>query len=409
MKKGVILFSFLIVLAASIWFAFHKRRPELPRVLVIGFDGASWNLMGPPLRAGKLPHFQKLIEEGSSAHLTTLTPTWSPLLWTSIATGKRPDKHGINAIRAEDGTVEVESDRGRTTKAFWNILTDRKIPVGVVNWWLTWPAEKVDGFIVSDKYRRTRKAEGLTYPPELVKTLPKVGLNFDAFEQDKRAYALPVSLQPTEIVDGTKRMNYKVYWGQDKAVFQASDALLKQHNVQVFVTLFRIIDISSHLFNELPEKQNQNDANYSKLLEPIYIYADQILGELMDAAGPQARIIICSDHGFQRMDGKYDHNARENPPAGILILHGPEFRKNYQLSRASILDVTPTLLYLLNQPVGKDMDGSVLLDAFTEETQSQRKVQFIATYDGKQIPGNKPGMEMDPETKEDFKTLGYIH
>src|SRR5689334_15774237 len=177
MKKGIILLSFFIAVCGAAFLLTRGRAPRQPRVLLIGFDGASWNLMEPPLRSGKLPHFQKLIQEGSSASLHTLTPTWSPLLWTSIATGKRPEKHGINAMIQNDGTFTALSDSGRITKAFWNILSERNISVGVVNWWLTWPAERVNGFIVSDKYRRTRKLNGLTYPPQLLTNLPKVGLN----------------------------------------------------------------------------------------------------------------------------------------------------------------------------------------------------------------------------------------
>jgi predicted AlkP superfamily phosphohydrolase/phosphomutase len=408
MKKWAIL-SFVLVFAVVL--ALYIRRdlkPGRPKILLIGFDGASWNLMGPLLKQGKLPNFQKLIRGGSTASLSTLTPTWSPLLWTSIATGKRPEKHGIRAHHTPAGKFEVEPGNRRITKAFWNILSDAGIRVGVVNWWLTWPVEKVNGFIVSDKYRRTRKRPQLTYPPELLNDLPKVGIGMDVFEAEKRKYFLPPALEATVAVQDEKRMNYKIYWGQDRAIFQTSELLLKKNPVDVFATLFRIVDISSHLFCNFLPKETLNDESYSKLLEPVYVYADQILGELLARAGPQARVIICSDHGFQLMNGKYDHNARENPPAGVLILYGPEFRENYRVSRASILDVTPTLLHLMNLPVGKDMDGKVLDEAFTEGFRSARKIQYVATHDGKTAPETAPSLELDEETKEDFRALGYV-
>ena len=102
----------------------------------------------------------------------------------------------------------------------------------------------------------------------------------------------------------------------------------------------------------------------------------------------------------------YDHGMHENPPSGILILRGPDVRENVRLSHASIIDITPTLLYLLNLQVGRDMDGRVLQEAFTSQALAARKIQYVATHDNKKNQG--PSLEMDEETKEDFRALGYV-
>jgi predicted AlkP superfamily phosphohydrolase/phosphomutase len=408
MKRWIIASIILIgAIASGVYFTIQSKVSRAPTVMLIGFDGASWNLMNPLLKDRQLPNFQRVIQNGTTAALTTLTPTWSPLLWTSIATGKLPEKHGIRAYRDnQTGVINIAQGNSRITKTFWNILSDSGIRVGVVNWWVTWPAEKINGYIVSDKYRRTRSRNQLTYPPNLINELPRVGLTPQAFENDKKRYGLSESIEKRIAIRENTEINYKVYWGQDKAIYEASRLLLKKQNVQVFAVIFRIIDVSSHVFWTMLQSGSRNDENYSRILKPIYIYADEILGDLLKHADRHTNVIICSDHGFQLINGIYDHNLKKDPPNGILILSGPRFRKTYNLQNASILDITPTVLHVLNLPVGKDMDGRVLVNSLSD--QSGPGIQYIATYDVNAVPQKAPAVELDEQTKDDFRALGYI-
>src|SRR5262245_16290999 len=185
----------IVLVSGAAFFYFHKTKvirpnaivtapsPSQQKIFLIGLDGASWNLINPLLKQGKLPHFQQLIQTGTYASLKSFVPTKSPILWTSIATGKVPKKHGIGNFTAEkDGKVIPVSGTQRITKAFWNILSEYGITVGVVNWWVTWPPEKVNGFVVSDRYRESssQKYKGkmvFTYPEELMQELPKVQIS----------------------------------------------------------------------------------------------------------------------------------------------------------------------------------------------------------------------------------------
>ena len=97
------------------------------RLLLIGMDGLEWRVMLPLLKAGKLPAFERLMRSGVYGKLETLVPTISPIIWTSIVTGKTPAKHGIAGKIFKDD----QGNRGRTfnstdrkTKALWNIFTD---------------------------------------------------------------------------------------------------------------------------------------------------------------------------------------------------------------------------------------------------------------------------------------------
>ena len=206
--RALILIVVVILLAGGGYFFYWKRahRRELvvkakQKVYLIGIDGASWNLMAGPLSEGKLPHFKKLMEEGTYGPLKSFVPTKSPILWTSIATGKSQLKHGIGNFTAEkDGQMIPVSGGQRITKAYWNILSDYGLRVGVVNWWVTWPPEKINGYMVSDRWRNTggRKADEVvvTYPADLIQQLPKVGMNEKRYQEDRVKFGLPENEHP---------------------------------------------------------------------------------------------------------------------------------------------------------------------------------------------------------------------
>ena len=127
----------------------------MKRLLVVGWDAADWKIIDPLLAAGEMPHLASVITEGVRGNHATLYPPLSPLLWTSIATGKRPGKHGIHGFAepAEDGlSVRPISNLGRKTKAFWNILNQEGKRSVVVGWWPSHPAEPINGAMVSDHF-----------------------------------------------------------------------------------------------------------------------------------------------------------------------------------------------------------------------------------------------------------------
>ena len=100
-----------------------------------------------------MPSFAKLRQEGAYARLISAKPLLSPIIWTTIATGKPPDQHRIGhfvAVNAKTGEQLPVTSRMRKVKALWNILSDAGRSVAVVGWWATWPAEDVRGTVVSD-------------------------------------------------------------------------------------------------------------------------------------------------------------------------------------------------------------------------------------------------------------------
>jgi len=120
------------------------------KVLLIGLDGAEWDLIQPMVDAGQLPHFARLMNQGVHGKLRSLEPAAkSPAIWTTIATGKSPEEHGIDTFVDEQGGLPLTQNL-RKVRALWNILSAVDRSVGVVGWLMSWPAEEVNGFVVSD-------------------------------------------------------------------------------------------------------------------------------------------------------------------------------------------------------------------------------------------------------------------
>jgi predicted AlkP superfamily phosphohydrolase/phosphomutase len=133
-----------------------------PKVLLIGWDAADWKVIHPLMDAGQMPNVRGLVDRGSMAQLATLRPPLSPMLWTSIATGKRPFKHGIHGFSepTPDGRgVQPVTILSRKSKAVWNILSQNGLRSVVVGWWPSHPAEPIQGVIVSDFFHRAPRRQ----------------------------------------------------------------------------------------------------------------------------------------------------------------------------------------------------------------------------------------------------------
>src|SRR5262245_21938110 len=112
--------------AVIVWTTRSER--NIP-ILLVGLDGADWDVIRPMIRAGRLPNLHNLSEEGASGDLLSEPPLLSPILWTTIATGKPPTQHGITSFvvdrkGTEGGALPVQSTE-RKCRALWNISSER--------------------------------------------------------------------------------------------------------------------------------------------------------------------------------------------------------------------------------------------------------------------------------------------
>ncbi|MFO7865837.1 MAG: alkaline phosphatase family protein [Candidatus Aminicenantes bacterium] len=440
MKKLIAAAAVLIVAAAVLFFFFLKPPAPPPKVMVIGLDGADWNIINPLLEQNKLPHLRSLIENGSSGVFHTVRPTKSPVLWTSIGTGKSMLKHGVldwNYVDKNNIEIPYSVDDIQV-KFAWEILGDYGHTAGVINWFCTFPATPVNGFLVSDIYTNSidkyLECEEITYPPELYpKIYPKVIRFHDRkfktlIDEEKVPHYLQRAQQRFDsLPDHLERQLrfFRRFFLQDKSVERTALYLMNEVPVDFFAVYLRLIDTTSHfasLFLEedlrrlwihdnenlggpSPETERKLYRNMAEIIAPVYVYMDNVVGRLKAAAPPETFFFIVSDHGFNFSTAGYNHYDTPEIAHGIIIISGPNVKPGSRLNNASIFDLTPTLLSLYGIPLGEDMDGKVIQDAFSRRL----KVKTIPSHDnGGRDPGPERPRESDEKILEELRTLGYI-
>ncbi|MEY3026768.1 MAG: hypothetical protein RLZZ238_1665 [Planctomycetota bacterium] len=360
------------------------------RLLVIGWDAADWIPIDRLIAAGRMPHLKALIGRGSRADLGTLEPKLSPLLWTSIATGKTADKHGIlNFVEPKpDGSgLQVSSSTSRRTKAVWNILSQSGLRTNVVGWYASHPAEPILGAVVTNMLQEGEPADpgadwplpaGTVAPAEFGDAIAAVRVRSRAFPEKTRQALLDRagSLDPADARVRTleRLMSYA------SSVEQAAIAAMRRDaSWDVTMAFFDAIDTTGHHFMQyapprMAHVSERDQRLFGSVMDRVYEWHDASLGRLLDAAGEDATVILLSDHGFHS-----DHlrpNLSELPPErrmelesswhrpqGVLVVAGPAAKRGVEIASPTILDIAPTMLALLGLPAGRDFDGRVLDEA----------------------------------------------
>lgn len=390
-----------------------RQRPSGTKVLLLGLDGASWNLIEPMLERGVLPNLERLVHEGVSAPMHSDEPCLSIVLWTSVATGRLPAAHGIRDWSYRDpetGEKGLMTSERRRVHALWDLLTLARRTSGFVNWWATWPAEPVDGFLVSEQFTRKRPGEMLeraTYPPALADELreplaetewPWLRAQLDAGTlkvlADRQESAMPLGAEE----------RYRQAWflyGQDYLGERALDYLLeKEPHPELLGVLSRKIDVASHYMWQFGSEPRPSFEELSRLLEPVYRYEDALLGRLMSQLEEDVNVLVVSDHGFTWESEGLGHE--ETAPPGIFVAWGPAFVEGRRLPEVRLYDVAPTVLHVLGLPLARDLDGQLLDDALARE----RPPRFVDTYGTRETGRAKSPLE--DRILEELRSLGYV-
>lgn len=124
---------------------------EKPKVIVVGLDGAGFDLLTPWLEAGELPALERIIDSGVSGSLQSVLPPVTSPNWKAYATGKNPGKLGIfwwKNIDVAGQRIYTPTNRYDRHTEFWELIAERE-PVGVLGVPLTYPPKAVHGFLVS--------------------------------------------------------------------------------------------------------------------------------------------------------------------------------------------------------------------------------------------------------------------
>jgi predicted AlkP superfamily phosphohydrolase/phosphomutase len=388
------------------------------KVIVFGVDAADWGVMANLLEQGKLPNFQRLIDEGATGVSRTLIPlTKSPIIWTSIATGKVPDKHGVGGfvgVTAEGDTVPFTGNT-RRVKAVWNILSEAGLRVAVVGWMVTWPAEEVNGYMVSDyvQYEQEHciRPDRQTYPEGLFGEIDHLRVIPENVSDSAIARFYPVSASPEEVQAAPWHKSYvKMIYAMDETMRRIT-LYLAEKDVDLLAVYFNGVDSFGHAFWH--HRTEVKESPLSEIIDKYYVWVDETLGEFMDIMDEDTLLLVCSDHGFhgprRRPDGGLMLGIYMHGENGIVGLMGKGVRKGGEILDADVLDMTPTILYALGLDVGRDMDGRVLTDAFQPGFLRSNPVSFVSTYDTEERRYGEPVKSPhDDKIKERLRAVGYM-
>ncbi len=409
------------------------------KVLLVGIDGGDWLNLMPLIERGTLPNFRRVVREGAIGPLRSLEPMLSPLLWTTMATGKYPEDHGILNFTVDDpqtGQKVPITRLYRKVDAFWNMLSDVDRRVAMIGWLATYPAEPVNGLMVTDRVGYVAYAplsdrsvpRGAIYPEDKVdETIDRVmrgaNVSFDQMEAmlhiSPEAFAAHRDSQdPRDSVHELIQLYASTLSYRNMAVHQ-----LTSERPDVVAVYFEWVDAISHLFMlhtppRMDDVSSREFDKYRDVVEQGYILQDQVLGDLMNTLGDEYVMMIVSDHGFKSGESRLRNRpeiwagnaAKWHRLDGIVAFWGNGVKVGQRLEGATLLDVAPTVLALSGMPQAQDMPGKALVDAFTEPVKSAIVSERVPTLQRQRV---EESVAIDPEANQalmdKITKLGYVN
>jgi predicted AlkP superfamily phosphohydrolase/phosphomutase/tetratricopeptide (TPR) repeat protein len=385
------------------------------KVLLIGWDSADWKIINRLMDKGEMPALKSMVEKGVMGNISTLEPAYSPMLWTTIATGKHADKHGILGFSEptpDHSAIRPVSTSSRKVKAIWNILTQNGYKTHVINWWPSYPAEPVNGIYISNLLPKisSYNLDHWPLPPDSVHP-PELQNLFSHF----RIHPLELTLQHLQpfipdIESNRSAVNKKTesiakIVAEASTIQGAATLAIEQEEWDFAAIYWETIDHFCHAFMNYssPKMKGIKDEDFQKyqyVVDGAYKLMDLMLSRLLKMIDKNCTVILLSDHGFKSEDlrSPYTPNEPAGPAhhhrnVGIFCAMGPDIRNDEIIYGASLLDITPTILSIMGLPIGEDMDGKPLIEIF----KTQPEIETIPSWE--EVPGD---CGMLPDDKRDL-------
>lgn len=446
---GIALAIALGVFAIGFWYLGASREaPDSggvfegrPRFLLIGIDGLDWERVSRLVREGRMPNTEQLMAGGASGMLRSIHPYRSPSIWTTIATGKTEAQHGITGFiaygaAATDGMLATSNLR--KTKAIWQILSAAEWSVGIIGWLVTYPADPVNGYLISSLsvLQLAREPAGAVpevefeelrrgvYPPELWDEVARFQCTEDDVPREELTPLLGTAAFLGE-AEAVERMHHIARCrASDLTARGMAEHLFSATPTDFAAVYLRGNDIVSHFFWRYMEpdtwKKRPSEEmieTFAPVIDRYYEMADETIGRLLEFRDEDTIVILLSDHGFAGhrgypgFEGGVAIGTNMHREQGTIILNGPNIVAGTEIKGASVLDVTPTVLVLSGLPVGRDMDGKPLVAAIDQAFLARHPVAYVDTYETAGDTGDAEPVAspIDEEVKEMLRSLGYIN
>lgn len=377
--------------------------PDRAPVVVIGVDGMTWAVAGPLMEAGRMPNLAKLVANGVGGTLQTDLPTYSPILWTSIATGVHYKTHGIRYFSEADEQGRPYrnglpyTSNSREVPAIWGLAGEQGRSVDSVAWWVSWPAEEVPNSRIVASYAAQAQALMLWKPLVQSQGIPR--LTYPEWLQEDIAPILAAGSPQGPLVQqynkrfGTVPGEWEFANELDRffrGVYHADqthhDIFLKlledDGPADLNLVYYGTADVGGHYFwryrqpdyYEYTVPPEQVDLLADRI-DRIYEQMDVWIGEIVAKLPEDATIMVISDHGMVASNAAMSRNKQsgghDGAPPGAMVMSGPAVKNRGLLPPgrrrlAGIYDITPTLLSMLDLPSGSYMIGEPMRKHMTE-------------------------------------------
>ncbi len=418
------------------------------RLVLLALDGLGPADVQASAASGGAPALAQLLRRGAFGPLATIRPTEGPAVWTSIFTGRYPRDHGVKSFSAytlpgslqrfdllPKGTLVPWLERGgfvervplgadaRRGPALWNALNALGLHTGVVRFWGTYPPERVKGFMLSHVFHQLLRdqpgrARAALFPPDLADEVRSRAVDprrdqaavLEAFVDGKAPLPAGGAERERELVERAL--------APDLTYERAGLLLRSAYDPPFFALSLYGYDVLGHSFRRYahPEEFGNVPADelrrWGQLQARYTAHVDGLVGRLAAELRPEEVLMVVSGYGMRPVPpwrrglafatgASVPDGLHDDAPDGFVLAMGDGVRPGAVVSAASVLDLAPTVLYLMGLPVARDMEGRVLVEALQPGFVRRRPLTYIPSYESLAVselasPGELPPLP-EPE------------
>jgi predicted AlkP superfamily phosphohydrolase/phosphomutase len=396
------------------------------RVVLVGLDGFGPEQLRAGVANGTLPACARIVKRGAHGPLATLRPTEGPPVWTTIVTGQLPRDHGVKSfatyrLRGSDTVFELlpkgafvrlleraglvstspVTSTSRRRRALWNALNAFGISTGLVRIWGTHPTERVQGFMLSHYFHVLRhdpsRAAATLHPPDLLAEVTARAV--DAGDVDGALLSQFLDAPAGDDASARRRRDLvERALAPDVTYHRAAGVLRAAYDPAFFATYHYGLDVVGHGFLRFAQPDRFGDVTpsdvrrYGPVLDRYAALLDGWIGEAAQSLRAGEVLLVVSGYGMEPVPlwrrvlgglagGSGASGTHDGAPDGFLLAIGDGVRPGAVLGGASVLDVAPTILYLMGLPVARDMGGRVLTEILEDEFAWSHPLTFIPSYE----------------------------
>ena len=400
-----------------------------PKVLMLHWAGADWQIIQPLLDAGKLPSLNSLISEGMMGKLMSPSPMLSPILNASLMTGQYGDTHNIltyaQSNDSETGIRPVDS-RDLQASPLWQLVNGSGKKAAAVGWPCSQPATVFDGIVVSDDFARAKGNDFTTWPlkPHSVSDPSLNGIMTDLRLHPSEVSAeqlLPFIPNAGKIDQETdERLPLLVAaLSRVTSIHGAATWLAEQNDWDLLMVHFDFLETVCDAFVQYcaPRMAHVSELDtelYGEVVNGAYQFMDLLLGRYLALISNETIVMLVSNHGYLSGELRLTPNRQKNTSSlsrhfrefGVFACRGPGVNADQLIFGASLLDIAPTVLTMLDLPVDTKMPGEVLSKLFVKPV--TQECQLYPDYDGMALALTEAEAYPDFSLIVEWISLGYL-